>query len=45
MIKKYEKPELLLLPLNYDLLTESGDNDAPFNDGSEPQDEGWGFYY
>ena len=46
MIKNYESPELELVWLKLDVLTASGDNDAPFTDYEEPPiEEDWGQYY
>ena len=49
MKKNYTNPELLLVTLeNTDVLTASGDNDAPFisiGGGSGLGDKGWSDYY
>ena len=49
MKKTYNEPELLFITLdNTDVLTASGDNDAPFisiGGGSGLGDKGWSNYY
>ena len=49
MKKTYNEPELLLITLDdADVLTASGDNDAPFisiGGGSGLGDKGWSNYY
>ena len=44
MKNNYETPELLLIKIDYDVLTAS-DNDAPFTDNDSNDDLDWGEYY
>lgn len=46
MALNYQAPELEIIKLNYDILTSSGDNDAPFSDFTDNDDQmDWGQYY
>ena len=44
MNKKYERPEADVLWFRLDILTLSGDNDAPFG-GENSDDQNWSQYY
>ena len=44
MMKNYETPDFLILPIDFDILTAS-DNDAPFIDNDDNGEEDWGQYY
>ena len=46
MKQSYEQPRVDLLLLGaYDVLTMSGDNDAPFIDAGGKDDDGWSGYH